>query len=162
MVRLNGASRPIRTPSLRDDIDLASSMPTHGQLRSGHQLVNTKAQLELSIMASLFNNFTTRASNPSADDDRFDLISSLPKEVATQIFQLLDPTSMLAAMRVRRRWYSLYRSDKRIRQRLRAQIRRRDAKRGRIVRKKTKKTRARSATKKSSTTTSSFARGIRL
>lgn len=68
------------------------------QNESGHSLVNHGC-----FLASLLCTFNL----PTTDDAKLDVISSLPTEILTSIFRMLDPTSMLAAMRIRRSWFWL-------------------------------------------------------
>lgn len=49
------------------------------------------------------------------DGQRFDLISLLPVEITSTIFQMLDPEEMFSALRVSKNWNMLYRADRPLR-----------------------------------------------
>lgn len=75
-------------------------------------------------MAAFYNMLTTIQST-QIGDRRFDIISKLPLEISTTIFGLLHPSSMHSCMRVCKTWYTLYRSDRRLRRALKHKIRQR-------------------------------------
>ena len=52
----------------------------------------------------------------------FDIISALPVEISTSIFRMLDPSSMMAAIQVSKRWYHLYRADRPLRRALKKKV----------------------------------------
>ena len=56
------------------------------------------------------------------DDGKLDIISVLPVEIATDIFRMLDPASMLAAMQVSKTWYHLYQSDNHLKRTLKSKM----------------------------------------
>lgn len=56
------------------------------------------------------------------DDRKFDIISALPVEISTSIFRMLDPTSMMAAMQVSKRWHRLYRADRPLKRALKRKV----------------------------------------
>ncbi|XKL62564.1 hypothetical protein PGB90_002407 [Kerria lacca] len=75
-------------------------------------------------MSSFYQLFSGRRSSVSENEIKFDVISNLPIEISTMIFRMLDPASMLAAMQVRKRWYTLYKCDMKLRRALREKLRR--------------------------------------
>ena len=71
----------------------------------------------------LFYNISQTIRSSWIDDDRLDIISKLPVEILTSIFQLLDPSSMHSAMQVCQTWYQRYRSDPRLKRTLKRKVR---------------------------------------
>ena len=55
-------------------------------------------------------------------DRKFDIIAALPVEISTSIFQMLDSSSMMAAMQVSRQWHQLYRADRPLRRALKKKV----------------------------------------
>jgi len=73
-------------------------------------------------MAAFYNVVHRIHSHTLTENQNFDIISALPVEISTSIFRLLDPKSMFAAMRVSRRWYRLYRTDRLLRSALKKKV----------------------------------------
>ncbi|XP_039298574.1 uncharacterized protein LOC120354814 [Nilaparvata lugens] len=57
------------------------------------------------------------------DFDSFDILGELPNEIGSMILRYLDGESLLKAANVSKRWNSLCRGDKKLRQRGRQQLR---------------------------------------
>ena len=75
-------------------------------------------------MASFYNvahEIHSQSHNLTASRN-FDIISALPVGISASIFRMLDPTAMIAAIRVSWRWYRIYRADRPLRSALKKKV----------------------------------------